>query len=494
MAVVWHRALPAPFVARRPQLYNDPQKSIEWLARRTEQTASPAAANIGLSPYPRADPVTRWREMAGIEENPFRGNIYTEYGNRYEDRVRAICRAVLHTQRALGPAAAPAIDEWGMFRDRVRRHLAISPDGESVSLRIVGTLDDGRAIDWTLGKLMVEIKTSREHAYTAPRIPHATQLQLQMHVMGRHWGLLHYWSRDRTRVWLMRHDRWGFCAWMMRRLDLMHEHVKRDVPVTEDNPWFAHRTRPVGSRRYPGAPPATVADWLQIEWFDPERRTARPLRPPLTPAAWQAELALLGMSDAEWAATYPDTVPRAHDAGMQATPPQPEAYLIYEHERALCMDDIEFVDERCVPDVDPDNMEWFCAQFPSVAEWARAARTRPADPAVRMPRLFIDDVLPAPEHDEEPPTDGRADDTEAERASYSARLAAMRARQEAAPPRPPPRVQTSIMTLFARPPAPKRALADDDDATPPPTPREKRAMLDVVLADEPVCNDALWEM
>lgn len=497
--IVWYQALPPPFVARRPQLYNDPQKSIEWLARRTEQTASPAAANVGLSPYPRADPVTRWREMAGHETNPFRGNIHTDYGNRYEDRVRNICRAMLHTERALGGAAAPAIVEWGMFRDRVRRHLGISPDGESVALRIVGTLDDGRAIDWTLGKLMVEIKTSRAHAYEAPRIPHMTQIQLQMHVMGRHWGILHYWSRDYTRAWLVRHDRWGFCLWMMRRLDLMHEHVVRDVPVTDANPWFAYRTRPVGARRYPGAPPATVADWLQQEWYDAAKRTGKPLRPPLTRADWAAELALLGMTDAEWTARYPDTAPRTGDAGMLATPPQPDAYQIYGYERPLRMRDIEFTDDRCVPDVPADNMDWYCDEFPSCAEWAEVARTQPPPAGVRMPRLFIDHVHAAPEHDEEPPVDERADDTPEEAAAYEARLAAMRAARAAetvaaAPPsiqsffaakQAPLSPPAESAALAASPPSPaKRTHAtmndtdSDSDATPPPSPRVKRVVIE----------------
>jgi len=502
---VWQRALPPPFVLERPQLYNDPQKSLEWLARRTEQTASPAAANVGLSPYPRADPETRYCEMAGIKYNPFCGNIYTEYGNRYENRVRTICRAALHTERKLGAAAAPAIVEWGMFRDRRRRHLGISPDGESVALRIRGTLDDGRAIDWTLGKLMVEIKTSREHAYPAPRIPHMTQLQLQMHVMGRHWGLLHYWSRDTTRIWLVRHDRWGFCAWMMRRLDLMHEHVERRVAVTADNPWFAHRTRPVGARRYPGAPPATVADFLQQDWYESAKHTGRPLRPALTRDDWLAELTALGMTEAQWAAAYPDTVPRANDAGMRATPPQPEAYLIYEFARPLRMSDIEFTDERCVPDVDTDDIGWFCERFPPVSAWAREARLAPADPAVRMPRLFIDAVLPAPEHDEQPPVDGRADDTPEERAAYEARLAAMVAKrdaeQAAAAAAEAARKRSDISTFFAKPvvrvrsPTLKRHSpcdpSPDDDATPPPTPREKRPLVEAVNAPLPDAEIAI---
>ena len=480
---VWRRELPPPFIVRAPQLYNDPQKSIEWLARRTEQTASPAAANVGLSPYPRADPVTRWREMAGIEDNPFRGNIHTDYGNRYEDRVRAICRAMLHTERALGAAAAPAIVEWGMFRDRVRRFQGISPDGESVALRIVGTLDDGRAIDWTLGKLMVEIKTSRAHAYETPRVCHMTQIQFQMQVTGRHWGILHYWSRDYTRAWLVRHDRWGFCKWIMRRLDLMHEHVVRRVPVLDTNPWFAYRTRPVGARRWPGAPPATVADWLQREWYDDARRTGEPLRAPLTLADWLTELRLLGMSEAEWAARYPDTVPRADDAGMLAVPPQPEAYQIYGYERPLAMRDIEFTDERCVPDVAADNMEWYCDEFPSCAEWAEQVRGRPPPPGVRMPRLCIDHVYAAPEHDEPPPVDARADDTEAERAEYEARLATMRAKRDAeAAARPPTVLELLARRTAATPLSPvKRALDAGDtdvDATPPPSPSVKRVLIE----------------
>lgn len=469
---VWRRELPAPFVTLRPQLYNDPQKSDEWLARRTEQTASPAAANVGLSPYPRADPVTRWGEMTGLIDNPFRGNIYTDYGNRYEDRVRAICRAMLHTERVLGGGAAPAIVEWGMFRDRVRRHLGISPDGETDSLRIVGTLDDGRAVDWTLGKMMVEIKTSRNHSYETPRIPHMTQIQLQMHVMGRHWGILHYWSCDHTRAWLVRHDRFGFCKWMMRRLDLMHEHTARRVPVTDTNPWFAFRTRPVGARRYPGAPPATVADWLQQEWYSESKRTGAPLRAPLTTADWHAELELLGMTEAEWAARYEDTLPRGNDAGMQATPPQPEAYQIYEYERPLSLSDTEFTDDRCVPDVDTDNMDWFCSIFPSAAEWAATARDRPPPPDIRMPRLFIDAVYSAPEHDETPPVDGRDDDTPEERAAYEERLAALRAKRAAEAAR----VQPTLRELFSRPVVPLAAGDDTDVVMTPCTPSSPCAL------------------
>jgi hypothetical protein len=395
--------------------------------------------------------------MAGLARDDFAGNVYTAYGERYEARVRAIGRAVLGCR----------IDEWGMFRDRVRRHLAISPDGETNALRVLGTLDDGTCVDWTLGKLMWEIKTSRNHAYETPRIPHIAQLQLQLHVMGRHWGVLHYWSRDHTRAWLMRHDRFGFVLWMMRRLDLMHEHVVRRVPVVASNPFFAYRWH--NGRRM-----QTVADFLQAEWYDVAAAGA-PLRPRLTAAQWCDELAALGMTPAEWDARYPDTAWSPLDAGTLALPPRPEMYLIYEYQRAVPADEAEWDDDRTVVDHDEADGAWFAAAFPPVAEWAAAQRDpRPPSDVLppRMCRLLIDEVLAAPQHDEEPPTDARADDTPDERAAYEARLAALLAADVPPPPRPV--VQMDIGTFFG----PKRRA--DDEA---PVPAAKRVVPETLWED-----------
>lgn len=418
------RTFSPPFGARpAPQLYNDPQKSPEWLARRTEQTASPCAANIGLSPYEQR-PADRWAIMAGLAVDDFRGNVHTEYGERYEPRVRAICRAML------GPAAT--IDEWGMFRDRYRRHLGISPDGETNALRIVGSIPStGERIDWRVGKMMVEIKTSRAHFYPVPRVSHVAQLQLQMYVMNRAWGILHYWSRDRTRAWMMQFDRWGFARWMMLRLDLMHEHVVRRVPVTADNPFFNDHWRDAPWYRGGGH----VADWLQARWFGAEHTRCAPgepdldlplLRPPISSDAWAAELRSLEITPEQWDERYPDSAPRlggpAVDVAFHATPPKPRIYLIYEYERPVPGCEIEFEDDRCVVDQPEDNRQWFADAFPHVSRWAEAQRDVSAEHAL-MPRLLIERVESVPNMDEPTPCDGRAEDTADEQAAYEQRLA-----------------------------------------------------------------------
>lgn len=445
---VWHRPLPPPFIERRPQLYDDPQKSAEWLARRTEQTASAVAANVGLSPYPDANPPRRWEIMAGRRQDPFRGNIYTEYGERYEPRIRAIGVAILGGHR---------IDEYGLFRSWTRRFQSISPDGETQSLRVRGRLlDSGRRVDWTLGKVMWEIKASIRHFYATPKLPHIAQNQFQMHVCGRHWGVLHYWSGDRTRAWLMARSP-GFTLWLARRLDLQHEHTQRQVPVTDDNPYFTWRH---GAK--------TLADYLEREWFSRSQATGRPARPPIPYAAWQAELALLGMTEQEWRERYPDTAPRrtrfteldgaewGFDAGQLAQPPRPELYKFYEYERRLPLDDVEpgRMSQTYVRDRDPvADAAWFAASFPTAMQWAAAhAREgalppRPADE--NMEHLLIDEVLSAPEHDEPPPQDERALDSDEERAHYARRLQQLR--DEAARPVQTPPSSSSSSKSRKRP-------------------------------------------
>lgn len=414
------RPLPPSTLARRPQLYSYAQKSLEWLAARTEQTASPAAANCGLSPYRNAHPVFRWLVMTGRVVDDFKGNEHTEYGERYEPRVRAIAAAVFGVD----------IAEWGMFRSWARRHLAVSPDGETSSTEWRGRHEDGRPFRWTLGKMMVEIKCSKDHQYETPKLPHITQLQLQLEVMGRAWGILHYWSRDVTRAWLMRHDHYGFARWMMRRLDLMHEHVVRNVEVTVTNPYFAYLL-PEG--QCVGRFGRTVADWLDRDWFDWNCHEVNtiPGRRPITMDQWRAELALLGMSEKEWAEKWPDTVAHAGDAGQLVVPPRPEIYQVYAYRRVVPPEEEEFASPKTVKDHDPADGEWFRRAFPPVTAGEDVVNPPHDDPYVRMPRLFVDEVIDAPAHDESPPQDQTADESPEERAVFERRLADLCAKADA---------------------------------------------------------------
>ena len=422
------RELPPRHVARAPQLYDTPQKSVEWLARRTEQTASVAGANCGLSPYDNSFPEYRYAVMAGLVEDTFRGNIHTVYGERYEERVRHIQQVVFNI----------AVVESGSFRSWRYRYQSCSLDGESNAVRIRGMHEDGRHFDWALGKLCCEDKTSRIHFYATPRIPHITQLQYQMAVMGRWWGILHYWSRDRTRIWLMRYDP-HFCLWVQRRLALMHEHVQRKVNVTRNNPFFAHRWKD-GSRHWPGC---TVADWLDQEWFNEAKRTEKALRPRITLEEWRSELRSLGMTQAEWDALYPELSPRVSvregrevclDAGNLATPPQPEMYLVYEFERDVPRSEVDPTDPVCL--TDQDDPAWFRDNFPPVREWAdhmlqlRAQGLPTHRDNERMRNLYITEVVPMPEADEPEPTDASDQDSPEERAQFLRRLQAFQERKD----------------------------------------------------------------
>ena len=421
------RGLVLSHVLSVPQLYDVPQKSAEWLARRTEQTASVAGANCGLSPYDKSYPEYRYAVMAGLVVDDFCGNIHTDYGERYEERVRLIQQVVFNI----------AVVESGSFRSFHRRYQSCSLDGESNAVAIRGMHEDGRTFHWKLGKLCCEDKTSRLHFYATPRVPHIAQLQYQMGVMGRWWGILHYWSRDRTRIWLMRYCPY-FNLWMQRRLALMHEHVARKAVVTRNNPFFAHRWKP-GTRHYPGC---TVADWVQQEWFDSAKRTGCALRPRITVQEWRSELASLRMTQEEWDQRYGDLSPRISwrdgrevclDAGNLATPPQPEMYLVYEFERDVPACDVEKNDPVCL--VEHEDPAWFAKEFPHVSRWSehmlelRAKGLPTHRDNERMQNLYITDVIAMPEADEPLPTDGSHNDTPDEHAEYEARLVVMRARQ-----------------------------------------------------------------
>jgi hypothetical protein len=416
------RALPPwPEEHPAPQLYTDPQKSLRWLARRTMLTASPAGPNVGLSPYRDAHPVRRYEIMTGAVADEFRGNDASRYGEQYEPRIRAIISAVLGVN----------IDEWGLFRDRLRRHLSVSPDGETPSLRFRGHDEHGVAFDWVLGKLVTEMKASPKHKYDTPRIPHITQTQLQLEVMRRTWGTLNYWRRDCVRVWLMRHDRYGFVRWMMRRLDLMYEHVMRRVPVTAENPYFAYILPP--EARFPPFG-RTVADWVAREWFDVDYvgdvHTIAGRRPVISMDEWRAELVSLGMSEEQWRARYPDTEAHAGDGGQLAVPPRPEIYQVYSFLREVPPEEDVFGDVDKVADHDPADRVWFEDEFPGITAGAEVNEA-PEWPFTYVPRLFVEEVLLAPEHDEPRPVDQSAEDTPEERAEFERRLAELQAREDA---------------------------------------------------------------
>jgi len=109
------------------------------------------------------------------------------------------------------------------------------------------------------------------------------------------WGLLHYWHRDQTRIWLVRRSD-ALVRWMLRRLDLAAQHVLRRVPIAETNKFFPWMLYP-GGKHFPGA---TCSDWLRYKWFGYCMNRGKPPQPPngptfLTYADWTQELAALGL-------------------------------------------------------------------------------------------------------------------------------------------------------------------------------------------------------
>lgn len=408
MVVLLSGRLMAPLLATqwtRPKYYAAPQtrpgdtlKNPDWLVWRTEQTASACAANIGLSPYKGNSPQRRWRILTGAERDDFQGNDATAYGELHEPRLRAIIRAVFGREFT--------VEEYGMFKDRQFKWMGISPDGVTNAIRLVGDQPhfnhdlgrwETRPFQFEMGKIMYEAKCSPNHEYLHPQVPHLVQIHMQMRVAQRWATLLHYWSRDRTRIFLVPFDP-HFWKWQHLRMCLLHEHVVRNVPICETNPYFNYRL----DSNYGQEPRygCTLGDYCARTWFLKSKAANGPLRAPLRLQDWLDELKVLGMTHEEFVATpgYSECAPtiqtlppidadandpadlmgrgepRLHMPSGQsvngATPPKPQVYELYHYHRQIPAEEREpGKPAYYVKPVDETNLEFFRSNYPSIDEY-----------------------------------------------------------------------------------------------------------------------------
>ena len=447
------------------------QKSAVWLARRPEMGGSSVAAVVGMLPYADGDPATVYLSLIGAGK-PFTGNVHTAYGERYEMRLRLICEAVMGI----------VIREYGLFVSVERPFLGVSLDGETNAVRLHAWTDDApgrsRRVCWELGKLVWEAKCSRAGLKPTPLLPHLMQITAQMALRRRHAGLLHYWHRDQTRVWLVRFSA-ELWRWMSLRIDLAHMHAERRVPMSQASQFFPWQ-RHAGGRTFPGS---SCADYLSYAWFGVDAsgaRNGRPAdaRPPprtqITLAHWRDQLAQLRIREGArplcdsmaaplddwlyWDSDVPggaESAPRrADDVVLQPLPPRPEIYLLYDYARPLGLRDVELADPVCVKEpADQQNDAWFAGAFPSAArlagakldlgdfDWAApldadglpqtVLHLRGAGPGGScMERLFVERFEAMPELDEPEPADDSANDTPAQRADFERRLVEKRIEAE----------------------------------------------------------------
>jgi len=273
---------------------------------------------------------------------------------------------------------------------------------------------------------MYEVKCSKRTFYAHPQIGHLCQVHQQMWVRDRRYAVLHYFHHGATRMWLVRFSA-DFWLWCRRRMTLHRAHRERLVPPSRESPYFRWLTH--GAEwSYTN----TVGKWLHREWYTHDGHTGKPLRAPCTADDWRAELTSLGFAnDAEFAAAISggaDVVPRGEcDAAQLSTPPEPDSWLMY---------------ERATPPPLPSHVPLFDSDtwvpdprdaYTSVVEWARAqfaagADLEPYSPTIRMRRLFVSEVLPAPEYDEPEPEDMCGRETPEELAEFTRRLAELEAR------------------------------------------------------------------
>lgn len=401
-------AFPVPSSDPRPaQYYSAPQKvngkkNPEWLARRLEQTGSTCATLIGMSMYDNGSPVKAYYKAIGVVKEDFKGNEDTDYGERYEDRVRAIGTAVLDVR----------ILETGLFRDRVRRHIGVSLDGETNALRLVGWSDAWPArserVEWELGKCIWEAKSSLRGLKSAPQIPHLMQLTLQMYVRRRQYGFLHYWSVDKTRIWLVKFSP-QLWQWIMRRLDLLHMHVVRQSNLVLSDPYFPWLRSQSDDKYEYGK---TCADYLMSTWFKSGKRlySTPPPRGPIPYAYWVDTLACMRIRPGHRPADEPrpgepghddwlywlddapggaETAPaveldeygaeQSNDVAQQPLPPKPEIWLIYDFARQVPDEEIlDLYGKRVmVRDHDVNDIAWFKQEFPSIGKYAEYMLSQP---------------------------------------------------------------------------------------------------------------------
>jgi hypothetical protein len=377
-------------------LYTFPQKSAAWRALRTLIGAIPddssssavASANtaiiprkncsisgsnvaawVGLSPYQDTSPMAMWARGVGIAEQRVVGNDDTDYGEKYEDRVRRITQAVLGCE----------IKEYGLFRSAEYPFLAVSLDGETQALRLSGVTDalpaysDRFVVDE--GPLIVEIKTSKRGLKPCPLVPHICQSMLQMYMRGRTAAFLPSWSADQIRIFFVEYSA-DFMRWMLMRCLLAHLHVEREVPILDDNRFFPWLIYP-GGRHFPGA---TVSDYLSVQWFNwigvEGAHPPTPRLTPLTYADWARELKSLGLDAVKGTPEVPCAhipswkdllvVPGApNDPALSYLPPRPRIWLVYNFARRRPMREIDALQPAEVQA--QSEPAWFRAHFPHIS-------------------------------------------------------------------------------------------------------------------------------
>jgi len=489
---------PPPRYFDTPQtLPGDTFKNPAWKARRTEQTASGAACDVGLSSYPNpmngADgkpileanakgelvakkfsksPQVMWHIRMGLLTDSFSGNEATRYGDAYEYYARCIGQVVFDL----------TIKEYGTFSSRIMPFQGSSPDGGTNAIRIIGGLEDGTPIDWTLGSLNFEIKTTMAaDMKTFVDVSYVVQIYFQMWIRQQSASIVQVWSRNRWRSYLYTLS-WDTLVWIMRRLLLAHEYFKRKIRITEDNPYLSNA--PVGKfgvpRTKPYAPPGKAGQ-VTNAWYFRGARPADQWAPHLTVADWDRVLGELGITHEEFCAIpgYAQFAPKIDvvteltavrppaeqpapeseedatknadaivhpqprlgkrwcmDAGQHALPARPPLWAIHQKDRVPKDDELEKDVLHPVSWVQHHDSEdatfWNRDNFEHVTDFAKKARAAQArgfpyssdKPWRHIDYLYIDEIVQTPELNMPEPIDSSGTfESEEEALEYADRFA-----------------------------------------------------------------------
>jgi hypothetical protein len=538
--------LDAPVYFGAPQtLPGDNQKWWMWLMRRPEQTGSSCAQKIGMCAYPGSSPHQQWRYACGVDANVFNGNDATRYGECYEDRVRCVAQRVLRTcdpepDLDYGdaddtgpvprmPTADLQITEYGLFRGRAFGWMGISPDGITNAVRLRGHQPHWdvahqqwalHAFDVVAGKAMFEVKCSPNNEYVHVQVGHLPQVMMQMYVTRRRWTVMQYWSRDRTRQFLVQFSS-DFWRWMELRMILFHEHVVRRVPLFKldkrtfqpiegSNPLFNWLIRPERGAVWGNK----LGDYCKDVWFSRAKAAYRvnQMRAPITLAQWDRALKRLGMTHEQYIVN-PEYARHAPVVTVDATtgerrmrpsvamlmvPPRPPMYEIFRFARDIpgAEQDLMQPPEWIRP-VDPSDRAFFDREYPHISEYydyqiGQFAERTPPDAPLRPPwiddaptdadlimdRAFVQSVCRVPALDEPEPLDeSDAYPVDPARAAAAkARYDEHAARMAPPPAQPPPFMLRRRRPIVAPTPLPETAPCagkrtrdpDSDDAPPAP--------------------------
>jgi hypothetical protein len=357
-------------------------------------SGSNLASYVALAPYPKSSPQKRYAYATGTDFDEFTGNDRTKYGEYYEERGRLITSAVFGAE----------IRTYGFFQCQCRRFLGVSLDGLMDPVDIYASephpLGVTRPKLIHSGPLVWENKCSPDTLKPCPEIPHILQIMCQMYVMQASAGILTAWCRDAVRLWFI-----SFCPelwrWVLFRVDLMTQHIKRRVPVEPTNfffPWLLNPPHSFG-------PNSSCADWLRFLWFnykmsDTRVELAEPVHgPTLNQTDLQFELHSLGLVQGRAPPDTPDpnqywcnavsedtdiasTATAQTDPALLYLPPKPRIYQIYTYTRAITPQDrLAVHTPACLEDQTDPN--WFRANFPSVPARATALLNFPYDTLLR---------------------------------------------------------------------------------------------------------------